>query len=165
MTESQILDLGRLEGRYGIAWLYTRRIVVILVICLAVFSFSTYSLISVFSRGSTAYVTNIITYFPCSVAPFGLMAFALWHWIRKSRAVLNIYERGFTYQINGRTDVCRWSEITSIFSEEKAIFSERNRTLVITIERRSGKTIFLTEAIKDIWAVRDIIENKTALNN
>lgn len=153
-------ELGKLESVHGIARLYTRRIFVIVAICLVVFSIGTFLVVNEIQRGSRDYFGNAVGYFVCGIVPFALICIAIWSWLRKRKAELRLYENGFTFLIDGKMQVCLWDEIQNVFLEEKAIFSPKNKTFVCNVQKRNGEDIIFTEAVQDVENIHKFIEKK-----
>jgi uncharacterized membrane protein (GlpM family) len=153
-------DLGKLESVHGIAKLYTRRIFIIVGICLAVLAFAVYSVAGEFLRGSLDYFRDSVGFFICGVIPLFLICVSLWSWLRKRRAELKLYEKGFTYLLDGKLQTCFWHEVENVFLEERAVFSPTNKTFVCNVQKRSGEDIIFTEAIADVEDIHKFIEKK-----
>lgn len=84
-------------------------------------------------------------------------------WSATRTVKLTIYQEGFTYESQGRIEVCRWDEIEKIKSRFMEVISKafRARVKVIrSIEKKDGTVIDLAKTL-DLRRITELITSAT----
>jgi hypothetical protein len=128
-------NLGKLENVHGVAPAYLQRAVVIVVLSFVFFL----AMLLAF------YVRQNIGYFLLSTSFLIVYIFMMFGLLTQRRAVLNIYEEGFSY----KNFTSRWDELDAV---EAKIESRLIGLAKINCEVRKtdGNKIVLTESVQDI---------------
>ena len=115
------------------------------------------SFTGVFTGGSQRSADGVSNYFIC-MGGVGLLLAILGSifvsdyraWSATRTVVLTIYQEGFTYESEGRIEVCRWDEIEKIKTKFLQVVSKafRARVKVIrAIEKKDGTRIELARTL------------------
>jgi len=115
------------------------------------------SFTGVFTGGKEGSPDDVSNYFIC-MGVVGLLLAVLGSiyvsdyraWSATRTVKLTIYQRGFTYESRGRTEVCRWDEIEKIKSRLIEVYTKAFRTrvkVIRSIVKKDGTEINLAETL------------------
>jgi hypothetical protein len=132
------LQLGKLEGIYGIAPAFLQRAAVVSVL----------SFIFFLAMMFAFYIRQNILYFLLSTAFLLVYLFTMFGWFLLRKNIVKVYENGFKYK---KTTIF-WSEIETVSLEGKSY----------RIEKKDGGKIVLPETLQDAEHLASRIKFKTA---
>lgn len=142
MTEMQ---LGKLEGVYGISPVFMQRAAVVAVLSFMFFV----AMLVAFS------IRQNIGYFLLATAFLLVQLLTLFGWLVQRRAEFKIYENGFSY----KKHVCLWDEIDSmaVKTESRLVGGEK---VNCEIRKTNGEKIVLNEAIHGVQKIMERISDE-----
>ncbi|MBC7912151.1 MAG: hypothetical protein H7Y30_16715 [Pyrinomonadaceae bacterium] len=166
-------DLGELRSThrpaiFGILLFGLVLIPFILVVIASVFfTFNTF--VSLFTENKGSLFDAVGKFLICLVAPSLILTLAGGFWLSdvrkwlKTRTVkLRIYQNGFTYESQGQTQACRWSEIKNInfrFIEISSKVVPRRKVKVIrSVDKTDGQVINIAETL-NLIKITEIIKS------
>lgn len=138
--------LGKLTATHNISPVYTQRAFIVGGLALLFFA----AMLFAFS------IRQNIIYLLLGIAFLFVEVITLISWVLHRRTPLKIFENGFVY----KKQVLHWDEISSVSLDKERDYMGKPK-ITLSIEKKSGEKIFLSDALEKIEQFAQRIEQKT----